>query len=135
MFPNRRKIGWRGGKGGAALKGLHPLDHSIPAHAVRCFEEECSLWLTLQDLKEREEAHWAKTSRLMWTHLGVWFFFGYVIHMFVVPLNKIVIPILGFPLGFYMAAQGSLIVFVVMLFMFAKQQDKIDREFGFAEED
>jgi putative solute:sodium symporter small subunit len=34
-----------------------------------------------------------------------------------------------------MAAQGSLIAFVVMLFMFAKQQDKIDREFGFAEED
>ena len=25
----------------------------------------------------------------MFTHLGVWFFFGYVIHMFVVPLNKI----------------------------------------------
>ena len=43
--------------------------------------------------------------------------------------------ILGFPLGFYMAAQGSLIVFVVMLFMFAKQQDKIDREHGYAEED
>jgi putative solute:sodium symporter small subunit len=51
------------------------------------------------------------------------------------PLNTITIPILNFPLGFYMAAQGSLIVFVVMLFMFAKQQDKIDREFGFAEED
>ena len=82
-----------------------------------------------------EEAHWKKTTRLMLTHLGIWFFFGYVIHMFVVPLNKIVIPILGFPLGFYMAAQGSLIVFVVMLFMFAKQQDKIDREFGYAEED
>jgi putative solute:sodium symporter small subunit len=88
-----------------------------------------------QDLKQREEAHWAKTSRLMFTHLGVWFFFGFVIHMFVKPLNTIVIPILGFPLGFYMAAQGSLIVFVVMLFLFAKQQDKIDREFGFAEED
>lgn len=87
------------------------------------------------DLKQREEAHWAKTSRLMLTHLGVWFFFGYVIHMFVKPLNHIVIPVLGFPLGFYMAAQGSLIVFVVMLFLFAKQQDKIDREFGFAEED
>lgn len=87
------------------------------------------------DLKQREVAHWAKTSRLMWMHLGVWFFFGFVIHMFVVPLNKITIPILNFPLGFYMAAQGSLIVFVVMLFMFAKQQDKIDREFGFAEDD
>ena len=87
------------------------------------------------NLREREEAHWKKTTTLMLTHLGVWFFFGYIIHMFVVPLNKIVIPILGFPLGFYMAAQGSLIVFVVMLFMFARQQDKIDREFGFAEDD
>ncbi|MEH2529965.1 putative solute:sodium symporter small subunit [Bradyrhizobium sp. AZCC 1588] len=87
------------------------------------------------NLKQREEAHWAKTSRLMFTHLGVWFFFGFVIHMFVKPLNAITIPVLGFPLGFYMAAQGSLIVFVVMLYMFARQQDKIDREFGFAEED
>ena len=81
------------------------------------------------------DAHWKKTTTLMFTHLGVWFFFGYVIHMFVKPLNSIVIPVLGFPLGFYMAAQGSLIVFVVMLFMFARQQDQIDREFGMAEED
>jgi putative solute:sodium symporter small subunit len=124
-----------GGKGGAGLKGLHPLDYSIPA-ASRSFEGGMHAMAdSSANLKEREEAHWRKTSRLMWTHLGVWFFFGYVIHMFVVPLNKIVIPILNFPLGFYMAAQGSLIVFVVMLFMFAKQQDKIDREFGFAEED
>ena len=87
------------------------------------------------DLKQREQAHWRKTTRLMLTHLGIWFFFSFVIHMFVTPLNKIVIPILGFPLGFYMAAQGSLIVFVVMLFVFARQQDDIDREFGFAEDD
>jgi putative solute:sodium symporter small subunit len=87
------------------------------------------------NLQQREEAHWRKTTRLMLTHLGIWFFFGYVIHMFVVPLNKITIPFLGFPLGFYMAAQGSLIVFVVMLFLFARQQEKIDQEFGFAEED
>jgi putative solute:sodium symporter small subunit len=82
-----------------------------------------------------QEAHWRKTTNLMLAHLGVWFFFGYVIHMFVYQLNNIVIPVLGFPLGFYMAAQGSLIVFVVQLFMFAKQQDKIDREFGVAEDD
>ena len=83
----------------------------------------------------RDDAHWKKTTRLMLTHLGIWFFFGYIIHMFVVPLNKIVIPILGFPLGFYMAAQGSLIVFVTMLFLFARQQNKIDRQYGMAEED
>jgi len=84
---------------------------------------------------ENDQAHWQKTTRLMLTHLGVWVFFGYIIHMFVVPLNNITIPILDFPLGFYMAAQGSLIVFVVMLFMFARQQDNIDREFGVAEDD
>ena len=87
------------------------------------------------NLKEREEAHWRETTRLMLTHLGIWLFFGYIVHFFVVPLNKIHIPILGFPLGFYMAAQGSLIAFVVMLFVFAKQQDRIDREHGFAEDD
>ena len=81
------------------------------------------------------DAHWRETTRLMFTHLGIWFFFGYIIHMFVVPLNKIVIPVLGFPLGFYMAAQGSLIVFVVQLFLFAKQQNNIEGEFGYAEED
>jgi len=87
------------------------------------------------DSRANQEEHWAKTTRLMFTHLGVWFFFGYIVHMFVFPLNKIIIPILGFPLGFYMAAQGSLNVFVVMLFMFAKQQDKIDRDHGYAEDD
>ena len=67
------------------------------------------------------------------TMLALWAFFSFFVHMFVEPLNKIVI--LGFPLGFYMAAQGSLIAFVVMLFLFAKAQDKIDREEGVAEEE
>jgi putative solute:sodium symporter small subunit len=87
------------------------------------------------DSQANQEAHWRRTSKLMWTHLGIWLFFGYIIHMFVVPLNKIIIPVLGFPLGFYMAAQGSLIAFVVMLFVFARQQDRIDREHGYAEDE
>lgn len=87
------------------------------------------------DDQANQERHWKRTTNLMLTHLGIWLLFGYIVHMFVVPLNKITIPILGFPLGFYMAAQGSLIVFVAMLFVFAKQQDKIDRDHGYAEED
>jgi putative solute:sodium symporter small subunit len=79
------------------------------------------------------DRYWRRTSSLMWTMLALWAFFGFFIHMFVVPLNAI--KIAGFPLGFYMAAQGSLIVFVVMLFLFAKAQDKIDREEGVAEEE
>ncbi len=86
------------------------------------------------DSPANQKAHWQKTTNLMFMHLGVWVFFGYIIHMFVKQLNTITIPILGFPLGFYMAAQGSLIVFVVMLFMFARQQNKIDREYGYAED-
>ena len=78
------------------------------------------------------ERHWDKTRTLMFIMLGLWFFFGFVIHLFVNTLNQITI--LGFPLGFYMAAQGSLIVFVIMLFWFAKRQDSIDRECGVAED-
>lgn len=80
-----------------------------------------------------DEAWWNKTKGLMITTLVIWAFFGFVIHMFVVPLNNIVI--FGFPLGFYMAAQGSLIAFVALIFWFTARQDSIDREFGVAEDD
>ena len=81
---------------------------------------------------ERREAYWAKTSRLMWTIMVLWLFFSFVVHLFAVQLNSIVIA--GFPLGFYMAAQGSLIAFVVLCFWNASAQNKIDEEFGVAED-
>lgn len=86
------------------------------------------------DSPANQKEHWRRTTNLMFTCLGIWFFFGYVVHMFVNQLNAIKIPILGFPLGFYMAAQGSLIVFVVLLFVFAKKQNRIDSEHGYAED-
>lgn len=82
---------------------------------------------------EKREAHWNRTRNLMIGHLVVWFIFAFVVHWFAFSLNKI--SFLQFPVGFYMAAQGSLVVFVVQLFVFAKQQDNIDREFGVAEKD
>ena len=85
--------------------------------------------------KTSDQIHWSRTTNLMLVHLFVWFIFGYVVPIFVVPHTTVAIPILNFPLGFYMAAQGSLIVFVVMLFLFARQQDKIDRDHGVAEDD
>lgn len=69
----------------------------------------------------------------MWITVALWAFFSFIIHIFAPALNGI--RIIGFPLGFYMAAQGSLIAFVAILFWFAKAQDNIDREFGMAEED
>ena len=81
----------------------------------------------------QKEVHWQRTKGLMIVHLVIWFIFSFVVHWFAPQLNKI--SFIGFPLGFYMAAQGSLIVFVVQLFVFAAQQAKIDRECGMAEEE
>ncbi len=78
------------------------------------------------------DQYWEKTSKLMLLMMALWAFFSFFVHFFVTPLNSI--RILGFPLGFYMASQGSLIAFVVMLFWFAKAQDRIDRESGVAED-
>lgn len=79
------------------------------------------------------ERHWSRTSGLMWIMLILWAIFSFFIHIFVDTLNTI--KVAGFPLGFYMASQGSLIAFVVMLFIFASRQDAIDRQEGVAEED
>jgi len=84
-------------------------------------------------MEQGEDRYWRRTSTLMWTMLALWVFFSFVVHLFVDQLNSI--QFLGFPLGFYMAAQGSLIAFVVMLFFFAYAQDKIDREEGVAEDE
>lgn len=69
----------------------------------------------------------------MFITLAIWFFFSFVVHWFANSLNAFTF--LDFPLGFYMAAQGSEIAFVITLFWFVKAQHTIDRECGFAEED
>ncbi len=63
--------------------------------------------------------------------LAIWFFFGYIIFMFGSDINSA--SFLGYPLAYYMCAQGSIIAFVVLIFWFANKQEKIDEEFGFAE--
>jgi putative solute:sodium symporter small subunit len=81
---------------------------------------------------DRAVEHWNRTRNLMWVALAIWLIFGYIIHFFAGPLNSIVI--FGFPLGFYMAAQGSLIVFVALIFWFAHRQNQIDEDAGMAED-
>ena len=82
--------------------------------------------------EDQRVIHWNRTRNLMIVHMVIWFIFSFGVHWFASQLNAI--SFMGFPLGFYMAAQGSLIVFVVQLFVFAKQQDTIDRECGMAED-
>jgi len=68
----------------------------------------------------------------MWTILFLWFVFSFGFPLLADQLNSI--KILGFPLGFYFAAQGSLIAFVVLCAWNAKAQNKLDREFNVAED-
>ncbi len=78
-------------------------------------------------------ARWSRTKGLMITCLVIWAIFGFVIHFFAGSLNEITF--LGFPPGQYMAAPGSLIVFVVLVFWFSGRQELSDREFGVAEDE
>ena len=78
-----------------------------------------------------KERHWEKTKGLMILTLAIWFVFSIVIFMFGEGLNNG--SFLGYPLEYYMCAQGSIIIFVVLIFWFANRQEKIDEEFGFAE--
>ncbi len=86
----------------------------------------------MSEISSQQKMHWARTRNLMIVHMVIWFFFSYVVHWIAPALNKA--SFLDFPLGFYMAAQGSLIAFVVQLFVFSWQQEKIDQECGMAED-
>ena len=83
-----------------------------------------------QNDSEARDRHWEKTRSLMILVLALWFIFSIVIHWFAKDLNGM--SFLGFPVGYYMAVQGSLIIFVILIFFLNWRQDAIDEEFGFA---
>ncbi len=74
------------------------------------------------------EAHWTKTRNLTFVILILWVIFAFVVHWMASSLNAS--SFLGFPLGYYMAVQGSLAIFVALIFLHNKIQDQIDDEAG-----
>lgn len=78
------------------------------------------------------EKYWKENRSLVFTMLGIWFAVSYFIQFFSGSFNAIVIA--GFPLGYYMGAQGALIVFVVMIFFYAKKMNELDEKYNFKEE-
>ena len=73
-------------------------------------------------LEANLQAHWARTKHLMLVTLGLWISYFMVVHFFILKLNRITVPVIELPLGLYLAVQGSLVVFIVMLFWFGKKQ-------------
>jgi putative solute:sodium symporter small subunit len=56
-----------------------------------------------------------------------------VIGYFAIPLAQITF--FGWPLSFYMAAQGSLIIYVLIIWYYARRMGRLDREYDVAEGD
>ena len=78
-----------------------------------------------------KEKHREKTKTHMFITLALWAFFSMVIFLFGYELNSA--SFLGYPLAYYMTAQGSLLAFVLLIFWFANKQESIDEECGFHE--
>ena len=82
------------------------------------------------NLKERRKAYWRANLRILAILMSIWFIvsFGCGI-LFVEPLNQIKLG--GFKFGFWMAQQGSIYVFVALIFVYVRQMNKLDRKFNF----
>ena len=85
------------------------------------------------NLQERRKAYWRANLRILAILMSIWFTvsFGCGI-LFVEPLNEIKLG--GFGLGFWMAQQGSIYVFLVLIFVYVRFMNKLDRKFRFEEE-
>lgn len=74
-------------------------------------------------------AHWRATLRRTGLLLAVWALAGPVCGILLVePLNRLSLG--GIPLGFWMAQQGAIYVFVVLIFAYAWLSDRADRAAG-----
>jgi len=81
----------------------------------------------------QKDAYWTYNLRLTVTLLIIWFVVTFIISGLMAGwLNNYTV--LGFPLGYYMAAQGSLAIFVIEIAVYAKLMNAKDEEFGIREE-
>jgi putative solute:sodium symporter small subunit len=83
-------------------------------------------------LTAKHEEYWKRNLIVTAILLAIWFIVTYVVGWFARELNQIVI--FGFPLGFYMGAQGALIIYVVIIWYYAKFMGKLDKDYGVHEE-
>lgn len=85
------------------------------------------------EVAEHHRAYWRSNIRLVLILLAVWFLFGCVLSILLVDkLNEFSIG--GFPLGFWISQQGTIVAFIVLVFIYAKQLQKLDREHGVEDE-
>ena len=82
---------------------------------------------------EQAAAYWKRNLSLMVKLLTVWFLVSFGCGIILVDvLNQIQIG--GYKLGFWFAQQGSIYVFVALIFYYARKMGQLDREFNVEED-
>ena len=90
------------------------------------------LGLTMSENKNRQD-NWKANLRLVAWCLSIWFVVSYLFGIILVDhLNAISLG--GYELGFWFAQQGSMYVFVVLIFFYAYRMNKLDKKFGVHED-
>ena len=84
-------------------------------------------------LTEKHREYWRKNLVITAILLFVWFVVTFVEAWYARELNNYTF--MGFPLGFYMSAQGSLIVYVILIGIYAWYMNRLDKEYEVDEGD
>ena len=84
-------------------------------------------------MSNRKEEYWKANIRVLTICLAIWFAVSYLFGIILVePLNNIRLG--GYKLGFWFAQQGSIYVFLLLIYFYAKAMGKIDKQYGAHEE-
>ena len=78
-------------------------------------------------LTKKHEEYWHKNLVITGILLLIWFIATFVEGWYARELNNY--SFMGFPLGFYMSAQGSLIIYVVLIWIYQKYMNSLDRQY------
>jgi putative solute:sodium symporter small subunit len=82
--------------------------------------------------RESLESYWLRNLRITGVLLVVWFTVSFLAAYFARELS---FNFFGWPFSFWIASQGSLVVFLAIVWWYAMRIDRLDREYGVAEED
>jgi len=80
-------------------------------------------------MKKSPQEYWQRNLNLLAILLSLWFIVSYGFSiLFVDQLDQIRLG--GFKLGFWFSQQGSIYVFVILIFVYVKKMNALDKEYG-----
>ena len=83
-------------------------------------------------LTESHKQYWQKNLRMTSLLLAIWFFVTFVVGFYARELN---FQFFGWPFSFWVGSQGALVVYVLIIAYYAHYMNKLDQEYGCAEEE